>query len=104
MKFIEHQKMQVLMTKDQLGEMQMKDEVAEHVGMSYPDNPDSRYVAQPVDGFLFLWEEAGSAKNPFTIVEDEGFSTTPPAPQQPIQSRPALRSIENLQNSRQLCD
>ena len=54
MKFIEHQKMQVLMTKDQLGEMQMKDEVAEHVGMSYPDNPDSRYVAQPVDGFLFF--------------------------------------------------
>ena len=62
--FNEHQMMQVPMTKDRFGEMQMKNEVAEHVGLNYPDIPDSRYVAKPVDDFLFLWEEAGSAKNP----------------------------------------
>ena len=32
------------------------EEMAEHVGMNYPDTPDSRYVAQPVDDFLFPWE------------------------------------------------
>ena len=76
------------------------EEVAEHVGMNYPDSPDSRYVAQPVDDFLFLSEEAGSAENPITLDEDEGFSETmkSPAPQQPLQHRPALRSFENLQN------
>ena len=102
--FNEHHKMQVPMTENQLGEMQMTEEVAEHVGMNYPDTPDSRYVAQPVEDFLFPWEEAGSAENTITIDEDEGFSETmiPPALQQPLQARPALRSIENLQNSRQL--
>ena len=90
--------MQVPMTDNQLGELQMTEEVAEPVGMNYPDTPDSRYMAQPVDVFLFPWEEAGSAENPITINEDEGFSETmtPPAPQQPLQPRPALRSIENL--------
>ena len=104
--FNEHHMMQVAMTENQLGEMQMKEEVAEHVGRNYPDTPDSINVAQPVDDFLFPWEEAGSAKNPITIDEDEGFSETmtPPAPQQSLQPRPALRSIENLQNSRQLFD
>ena len=102
--FNEHHKMQVPMTENQLGEMQMTEEVAEHVWMNYPDTPDSRYVDQPVDDFLFPWEEAGSAENTITIDEDEGFSETmiPPALQQPLQARPALRSIENLQNSRQL--
>ena len=46
--FNEHHITQVPMTENQLGEMQMTEEVAEHVGMNYPDTPDSRYVAQPV--------------------------------------------------------
>ena len=41
------------MTENQLGEMKMMEEVAEHVGLDYSDTPDSRYVAQPVDDFLF---------------------------------------------------
>ena len=104
--FNEHHMMQVALTENQLGEMQMKEEVAEHVGMNYPDTPDSRYVAQPIDDFLFPWEEAGADENSITIDEDEGFSETmtPPAPQQSLQPRPALRSIEKLQNSRQLFD
>ena len=75
------------------------------MGMNYPDTPDSRYLAQPVNDFLFPWEEAGTAENLITIVEDHGFSQklTPPAPA-PLQSRPALRSIENLQKSLQLFD
>ena len=102
--FNEHHMMQVPMTENQLGEMQRKKEVAEYAGMNYPDTPDSRNVAQPVDNFLFPWEEALSAENPITIDEDEGFSETmtPPAPQQSLQPRPALRSIENLKKSRQL--
>ena len=34
---------QVPMTENQLGEMQMMEEVAEHVGMNYPETSDSRY-------------------------------------------------------------
>ena len=34
--FNEHHLMQVPMTENQLGEMQMTEEVAEHVGMNYP--------------------------------------------------------------------
>ena len=101
------------MTENQLEEMQMMEEVSDHVGMNYPKIPDSRFVAQRVDNFIFPWEEAGSAKNPITIDEDEGFSETMTSqntpPQQPpeMEPRPALRSIENLQNSsaaRQLFD
>ena len=79
---------------------------ANNGGSGYADTSDSIYVAQPFDDFLFPWEEAGSAGNPITIDEDECFSETmtPPAPQQPLQPRPALRSIENLQKSRQLFD
>ena len=40
------------------------------------NNANSRFVAQPVDDFLFPWEEAGSAENPITIDEDESFSET----------------------------
>ena len=78
----------------------MMEEVAEHVRMKYPDTPDSRYVAHPVDDFLFPWEKAGSAENPITMNHDEGFSETMTsrAPQHPQKHRPALRSIENLQN------
>ena len=101
--FSEHHMMQVPITENQLGTMQMMAEVSELVGMNYPEIPDSRFVAQPVDDFLFPWEEAGSAENPITIDEDEGFSETmtPSVPQQPpaMEPRPALRSIGNLQNS-----
>ena len=81
--------------------MEMMEEVSEHVEMNYPEILDSRFVSQPVDDFLFPWEEMGSAKNSITIDEDEGFTETmtPPAPQQPLQPHPALHSIENLQNS-----
>ena len=92
----------------------MMEGVAELVEMNYPETPDSRYVAQPFDDFLFPWEE-GSVDNPITIEEDERFSEprTPvsePLGQPPVmEARPALRSIENLQNfensaARQLFD
>ena len=112
--FNEHHMTQLSMTEKQLGEMQMMEEVAEHVGMNYPKTPDSRYVAQPFDDFLFPWEE-GSVDNPITTEEDARFSEprTPvcePARQQRVmEARPALRSIENLQSfensaARQLFD
>ena len=89
------------------------EEVSEHVGTNYPEIPDSRFVTQPVDVFLIPWEEAGSAENPITIDEDVGFSEimTPKnyrlQQAAAVESRPVLRSIENLQNSsyaRQLFD
>ena len=88
--------------------MQMMEEVAEHVGMNYPETPDSRYVAQPFDDFLFPWEE-GSVDNPITIKEDEGFSEPRTSVSEPpvMETRPASRSIGNFQNSsaaRQLFD
>ena len=111
MDFNEHHMTQVPMTENQLEEMQMMEEVSDHVGMNYPEIPDSRFVAQPVDDFLFPGEEVGSAENPITRDEVEVFTETmtTPAPQQPpaMEPRPALRSIENLQNSsavRQLFD
>ena len=76
MVFNKHYITQVLMTENQLGEMQMMEEVAEHVKTNYPGTPDSRYLAQQVDNFLFSWEEAGSAENPNTIYEDECFTET----------------------------
>ena len=95
--FNEHHIMQVPPTENQLGEMQTMEEVAEHVEI-----PDSRYVAQPFDDFLFPWEE-GSVDNPNTIEEDEGFSeprtpfSEPPRQPPVMEARPALRSIEKLQ-------
>ena len=68
--FNEHHMRQVPITEKQLGTKQMMEEKCAHVGMNYPDNPESRCVAQPVDDFVFLWEDAGSAG----IDEDEGFS------------------------------
>ena len=95
---------QVPITENQVGTMQTMEEVSEHIGMNYPEVPDSVYVAQPADDFLFPWEEEGSVENPITIEEDEGFSEprTPvsePLRQPPaMEARPVLRSIENLQN------
>ena len=96
--FIEAHMMRVPITENQLGTMQMMEEVSDHVGMNYPEISDSRLVAQPVDDFLFPWEEAGSVENPITIDEDEGFSETMTPqitpPQQPpaLEPRPTLRS------------
>ena len=64
--FNEHHMTQVPITENQLGTMQMMEEVSEYVGMNYTDTPESRYVAQPVDDFLFPWEEE-SVENPITI-------------------------------------
>ena len=51
--------------------------MSEQVGMNYPEIPDSRFVAESVDDFLFPWEEEmGSAEKSITIDEDEGFSET----------------------------
>ena len=80
------------------------EEVSEHVGMNYPNTLDSRFVAQPVDCFPFSWEE-GSVENPIPIEKGEGFSeprtpvSEPPKLSPAMEARPALRSIENLQNS-----
>ena len=78
------------------------------MGMNYLEIPDSSFVVQPVDDFLFPWEE-GSVDNPITIEEDEGFSEPRTTVSEPpvMEARPALRSIENLQISsaaRQLFD
>ena len=71
--FNEHHMMQVPITENQLGTMQMMGEVSDHVGMNYPEILDSKFVAQPVDDFFFPWEEEGSVENLITIDEDEGF-------------------------------
>ena len=60
--FSEHNITQVPMTENHFGEMQMMEEVAEHVGMNYPDTPDSIYVAQPVEDFLFPWGKQNQPK------------------------------------------
>ena len=69
--FNDHHLMQVRMTENQLGEMQIKEQVSEHVGMNYPETPDSRYGAQPFDAFLFPWDE-GSLDNPITMKRMRG--------------------------------
>ena len=85
--FNEHHMTQVHMTESQLGEMQMM----EKVGMNYPDTPDSRYEAQPVEDFQFpLEEEMGSAENPMTTDEDECFSETMTRQNTPRQQPPAM--------------
>ena len=69
--------MQVPITENQFELMQMMEEVSEHVGRNYAEIPGTRYVFQPVDDFLFPWEEEmGSTESPITLNEDEGFSET----------------------------
>ena len=43
--FNEHHMTQAPITENQLGTMQTMEDVSEHVGLNYPDTPDSRYVA-----------------------------------------------------------
>ena len=74
--FNDNHMMQVPNTENQLGTLQVMEELSDQVGMNYPETPDSRFVAQPVEDFPFPWEEAGSAKKPITIDEDECFSET----------------------------
>ena len=62
--FNEHYMMQVPITENQLGTMQMMGEVSDHVGLNYPETPDSRFVAQPVDDFLFLGRRKDQSKTP----------------------------------------
>ena len=48
--------------------MWMMSQIAKQNEMDYHDVPDSRYIAQPVNNFLFpREEEMGSAENPITI-------------------------------------
>ena len=70
----QHHIIQVPITENQLGTIQIIEEVTEHVGSNYTEIPHSRFVVHPVSDFLFSWEEAWSAKNHITIDEDEGFS------------------------------
>ena len=76
----------------------MMEEVAEKEGMNYPETPDSRYAAQPFDDFLFPWEE-GSVDNPITMEEPRTPSSEPPRQPLANAASPALRSIDNFQNS-----
>ena len=62
--FNEHQMTQLPMTENQLEEMQIMEEVSDHVGMNYPEIPDSKLAAQSVDDFLFPWEEQDQPKTP----------------------------------------
>ena len=89
--FNEHHRMQVPITENQCGTIQMMNELSEHVGMNYLEIPDSRFVAQQVDEFLFPWEEEmGSAENPITTDEDEGFSETMTPQNTPLQQSPTM--------------
>ena len=90
---------------NQFATMRTMSQIAEQIGMDYPEVPNSRYAAQTVNNFIFAWEEERSVKNPITTEEDEGFSeprtpvSEPPRQPTATEARPALRSIENLQNT-----
>ena len=51
--FNKHHITWVPMTENHLGERQMMEEVADHVGMKNSETPDSWYVAVPFIDFLF---------------------------------------------------
>ena len=71
----------------------MMEEVSGHGKMNYPAITDLRFLAQPVEDFLFPREEAGSGENLITSDEDEGFSETMTPQNTPPQQPPALRFI-----------
>ena len=81
------------MTENQLGEMQMMEEVAEHVKMNYPETLDSRYVAQLLDDFFFPWEE-GSVANPITVEEDKWFSEPRTPVNEPPRQPPVIEAFQ----------
>ena len=51
--FSEHHQMQVLITENQRGPMEMLSQITELVGMDYLDVSDAEYVAQTVKNSLF---------------------------------------------------
>ena len=55
--FTENTQIKFLISKNQLGKMEAMSQIAEQFGMYYPEVPVSGYVAQPVNEFLFPWEE-----------------------------------------------
>ena len=71
--FNEHRMIQVPITENQLLTMQMMEEVTEQVEKNYSETPDSRFVAQHVDDFLFPWEKMASAESLITIDEEGVF-------------------------------
>ena len=61
------------MTENQLEEMQLTEDVAEHVEINCPETPDStRFVAQPVEDFLFSWIK-GSVENQIKSKRMRGY-------------------------------
>ena len=88
---------QVRTTDNQLGSMQMMQELSEHLEMNYPEIPDPIYMDQPVKVFITRWDVAGFVENLVSIDKDEDFSKSLTPQNSP--PRPALRSIGNLQNT-----
>ena len=86
-------------------------QIAEQIGMVYREVPDSGHVAQPVNDFLFPWEEEGSVENPITIQKDEGLSeqstqvSKPPGEPPLIETKPVCASLRTSKIQRtQLVD
>ena len=64
--FNQHHMIQLPITENQLGTTKNMEEASEHVGLNYPETPDSTLWLN-----LFPCEEEnGSAENPITIDED----------------------------------
>ena len=55
--FRENHQMQVPINENQLGTIVLMSQIAEKVGMDYSEVADSKHVTQPVNDFLFPWEE-----------------------------------------------
>ena len=79
--------------------------MSEHGGLNSPEISDSLKEAQPVIDFFFpLEEEIESTETPTAIDEDDGFfgkrsQNTPLRKPTATESQPAVRSLENCQNS-----
>ena len=92
--------MQVLVTWNEFGMMGMMSQIAEKVGIDYSEVPDSRYVAQPMNDFLFLWEEKGYVEKRFysermrdSRIEPVTLMRKPSSETPVMETRPALRSF-----------
>ena len=68
--FCEHHQMQVFISPNQFGTMGMMSQIAEQVGTDYPEILESKYAAQPLNDFLFFWEEEESVDEGYV---DESF-------------------------------
>ena len=67
--FNEDHMMQVPITENQLGTMQMMEEVSDHVGLNYPEISDSRFVAQPVETSSFSGRSQVQPKTPSHLMK-----------------------------------